>query len=211
MRVPAFVVGGVRLPHLLRWSSQLDALRLVGEFRAPLRMFIGGSAVSLSSISSPPATLTHEPSAGDEILALGWAINANQYQIVHAAARFDEELEWMRRGHRSASAWISTQLQVQTSTAAEWVRVGHALQLPAVGGCGVRRTGDLVCEGPDLDPAGQTPTTKPSSSNWPTSEPPAGSRLPSPRSWPTVARPRLSETPACTTSGRSRRGPTATA
>jgi|GEM_PF-462531 len=89
--------------------------------------------MSLTSISPSPATLTPDSSAGDEILALGWAINANQYEIVHAAARFDEELAWMQRNHRSASAWIAAQLQVQTSTAAEWVRVGHALRyLPLV-------------------------------------------------------------------------------
>ncbi len=72
-------------------------------------------------------------SAGEELEALGWAINANQYRVVHLAARFDEELEWYRLGHRSASAWIASQLQIQTSTAREWIRVGHALRhLPSI-------------------------------------------------------------------------------
>ncbi len=89
--------------------------------------------MSTTAISTPPTTLMPGLSAGDELAALGWEINANQYRIVHAAARFDDELEWLRRGHRSASSWISGRLQVQTSTAAEWVRVGHALQyLPLV-------------------------------------------------------------------------------
>lgn len=83
--------------------------------------------------TSPASNLSSDSSSGDELVALGWEINVNQYRIVHTAARFDEELAWLRRGHRSASAWISTQLQVQTSTAAEWVRVGHALRyLPLV-------------------------------------------------------------------------------
>ena len=72
-------------------------------------------------------------SAWEELEALGWAINANQYRVVHLAARFDEELEWYRLGHRSASAWIASQLQIQTSTAREWIRVGHALRhLPSI-------------------------------------------------------------------------------
>ena len=72
-------------------------------------------------------------SAGEELEALGWAINANQYRVVHLAARFDEELEWYRLGHRSASAWIASQLQIQPSTAREWIRVGHALRhLPSI-------------------------------------------------------------------------------
>ncbi len=89
--------------------------------------------MSTTAISTPSTMLAAGLSAGDELVVLGWEINANQYRIVHAAARFDAELEWLRRGHRSASSWISTRLQVQTSTAAEWVRVGHALQhLPLV-------------------------------------------------------------------------------
>ena len=89
--------------------------------------------MSTTAISYPPTTFTPGLSAGEELAALGWEINANQYRIVHAAARFDDEREWLRIGHRSASAWIATRLQVQTSTAAEWVRVGHALRyLPLV-------------------------------------------------------------------------------
>ena len=167
--------------------------------------------MSLASISSPPATLTHDSSAGDEILALGWAINANQYQIVHAAARFDEELEWMRRGHRSASAWISTQLQVQTSTAAEWVRVGHALRyLPLV---------DAAFAAQEISYAKVRILTR-----WADADNEAqllglahertAGRLTvaiakvAGRRWRDRCRARR---PLCTTSGRSRRGPTATA
>ena len=72
-------------------------------------------------------------SAADELATLGREINANQYRAVHLAARFDEELEWFRQGHRSASSWIASNLQLQTSTAREWLRVGHALRyLPSI-------------------------------------------------------------------------------
>jgi len=79
---------------------------------------------------STTSTIVPTPvsSAGDELAALGWEINVNQYRIVHAAARFDDERDWFRLGHRSASAWIAGRLQVVTPTAAEWVRVGHALR-----------------------------------------------------------------------------------
>ncbi len=72
-------------------------------------------------------------SAGEELAALGWALNANQYRVVHLAARFDDELDWFRLGHKSASSWIASQLQIEASTAREWIRVGHALRyLPTI-------------------------------------------------------------------------------
>ncbi len=72
-------------------------------------------------------------STADELLALGWEIAAQQYRAVHLAARFDEELEWYRLGYKSASHWIAEQLQIQSSTAREWIRVGHALRyLPLI-------------------------------------------------------------------------------
>jgi hypothetical protein len=109
-------------------------------------MFTGGTVMSItSSITSatPPvaslpgsvasASLSEPSSTGEELAALGWEINANQYRVVHLAARFEEELDWFRRGHKSASGWIASQLEIQTSTAAEWIRVGHALRhLPLI-------------------------------------------------------------------------------
>ncbi|MCP3935603.1 MAG: DUF222 domain-containing protein [Actinomycetia bacterium] len=83
------------------------------------------------------ATTTNDAdplSTGEELMALGWEINTNQYRLVHLAARFDEELEWYRQGLKSASHWIAERLQIQSSTAREWVRVGHALRhLPLIG------------------------------------------------------------------------------
>lgn len=82
---------------------------------------------------SMTATTSTATTTEEELMALGWEINANQYRLVHLAARFDEELEWFRRGLKSASHWIAQQLEIQSSTAREWIRVGHALRdLPLI-------------------------------------------------------------------------------
>ena len=79
----------------------------------------------------PPRTPTR--STGEELMALGWEINANQHRLVHLAARFDEELEWYREGLTSAARWIADRLQIEPSTAREWIRVGHSLRyLPLI-------------------------------------------------------------------------------
>lgn len=82
--------------------------------------------MSPTAIESPSASSLS--SAGDELVALGWEVNANQYRLVHLAAQVDDELDWFRLGHTSASAWIASRLQIQTSTAREWIRIGHSLR-----------------------------------------------------------------------------------
>lgn len=62
-----------------------------------------------------------------EIAALGGEINANQYRLVRLAARYDRELDWHREGYATASLAIAETLDLHTSTAREWIRVGHAL------------------------------------------------------------------------------------
>lgn len=91
------------------------------------------------TLTPSPTTLptAHTAASGqstaDELLALGWEVAAQQYRIVHLAARFDEELEWYRAGCASASQWIARQLQIEPSTAREWIRVGHTLRfLPLI-------------------------------------------------------------------------------
>ena len=69
----------------------------------------------------------------DEIAALGTEINRNQYRIVRLAARYDRELDWYREGFSTPSLAIAQALDIHTSTAREWIRVGHALDhLPRV-------------------------------------------------------------------------------
>ena len=79
---------------------------------------------------SPAPSLPASPmlSAADELAAVGSELNANQYRVVHLAARYDEELEWFHLGLPNAAAGIAARLQLHTSTAHEWIRVGHALR-----------------------------------------------------------------------------------
>lgn len=68
-----------------------------------------------------------------EIAALGTEINSNQYRIVRLAARYDRELDWYREGFSTAGLAIAQALDIHTSTAREWIRVGHALdELPRI-------------------------------------------------------------------------------
>ncbi len=73
------------------------------------------------------------PSAFEQLVALGWQINANQYKAVHLAAKYDDEAEWFYQGLKSAAFGISRELQIHSTTAREWIRVGHSLRcLPII-------------------------------------------------------------------------------
>ena len=88
----------------------------------------------MTSTATIPASVPATPlpsatrSTGEELQELGWELNANQHRLVHLAARFDEELEWYRAGLKSASHWIAERLQIESSTAREWIRVGYSLR-----------------------------------------------------------------------------------
>lgn len=43
----------------------------------------------------------HYPSTVDELVSLGWEMNANQYRLVHLAARYDDELDWFHQGFKA--------------------------------------------------------------------------------------------------------------
>ncbi|MEZ5282525.1 MAG: DUF222 domain-containing protein [Acidimicrobiales bacterium] len=82
---------------------------------------------------SPSAVDDSHRSVGDELVALGWQVHANQHRLVHLAARFDEELEWFYQGVKSAAQWIADRLGIRSSTAREWIRVGYSLrELPLI-------------------------------------------------------------------------------
>ena len=73
------------------------------------------------------------PSAFDQLIALGWQINANQYKAVHLAAQYDDEHQWFHQGFSSAALGIARELEIHTTTAREWIRVGHSLRyLPLI-------------------------------------------------------------------------------
>ena len=69
----------------------------------------------------------------DEIAELGSELNANQYRLVRLAAQYDIELEWFAHGFASPATAIAQTLDIHSSTAREWIRVGHALDsLPLI-------------------------------------------------------------------------------
>ena len=69
----------------------------------------------------------------DEIAALGRELNANQYRVVRLAARYEGSLEWFRDGFKSAASAIAEMVDIHSSTAREWIRVGHSLdELPLI-------------------------------------------------------------------------------
>ena len=69
----------------------------------------------------------------NQIAALGRELNANHYRMVRLCARYDHHREWLDRGFASPSIAIAHALDIHTSTAREWIRVGHALAcLPAI-------------------------------------------------------------------------------
>lgn len=69
----------------------------------------------------------------EQIAALGSELNANQYKLVRLAAQYDGELEWFSEGFGSPATAIARTLDIHSSTAREWIRVGHALRsLPLI-------------------------------------------------------------------------------
>lgn len=69
----------------------------------------------------------------EQIATLGSELNANQYRIVRLAAQYDVGLEWFDQGFKNPSVVIAKSLGIHTSTAREWIRVGHALDgLPLI-------------------------------------------------------------------------------
>lgn len=69
----------------------------------------------------------------EQIAALGSELNANQYRLVRLAAQYDIELEWFAAGFASPATAIAQKLDIHSSTAREWIRVGHSLDsLPLI-------------------------------------------------------------------------------
>jgi hypothetical protein len=67
------------------------------------------------------------PSIVEQLAALGTELNSNQYKIVRLAAEYDTGLEWFDQGFDNPAMAIARMLDIHTSTAREWIRVGHAL------------------------------------------------------------------------------------
>ena len=63
-----------------------------------------------------------------EVVRAGRDVNVSQYRVVHASARYDESMDWHHRGLPSAAVEIARRLDIHSSTAREWIRIGYALR-----------------------------------------------------------------------------------
>ena len=62
------------------------------------------------------------------ILGLGRRCSRQQYDLCRLLADYDISGHWARSGAVTCSRWAADVLEVETSTAREWLRVGHALR-----------------------------------------------------------------------------------
>lgn len=70
---------------------------------------------------------------GSRLVRIGIRTNSLMYTLVKLAAAFESSGEWIRDGSKTAAHWIASRLDVDVSTAREWVRIGRALDgLPAI-------------------------------------------------------------------------------
>ena len=102
-------------------------------FRSPFRPAAEQKGRAEETAMPHTTTTVQSRSTCEELVALGWEINANHYRVVCLAARYDDELDWFHQGLSSAALGISRQLDVHSATAREWIRIGHALhELPHI-------------------------------------------------------------------------------
>lgn len=69
----------------------------------------------------------------DQIIMLGRRLSHRQYLLCRLLAEYDLSGDWATSGASSCSRWAAEVLEVESSTAREWLRVGHALRkLPEI-------------------------------------------------------------------------------
>ena len=73
------------------------------------------------------------PSLRVELVNAGARLASGQYTLVRVAAELDESGEWAYDGVVTCAHWIADALDVEVSTAREWLRIGHLLaKLPVI-------------------------------------------------------------------------------
>ena len=83
--------------------------------------------------SAAPATPVSNKPVLEQLVEIGRTINNNKYRAVHLAAQYERSLQWITDGLSSAALGIARGLDMHTSTAREWIRVGQALDhLPLI-------------------------------------------------------------------------------
>jgi len=69
----------------------------------------------------------------DQVVEIGRLVETHQWRLVHLVADLDRSCEWALDGAATCSHWVAAALDVEVSTAREWLRVGTALnELPVI-------------------------------------------------------------------------------
>src|SRR5262245_65422208 len=70
-----------------------------------------------------------EPNASRRaaVLAAGERWSSGQRRLVHLIAELDASGEWATDGAATCAHWVAAALDVEVSTAREWLRIGHLL------------------------------------------------------------------------------------
>jgi hypothetical protein len=71
--------------------------------------------------------LQQRVSLRDELVEAGARWSQTVRRLVHLAAEFDASDEWAADGAPTCAHWIADALDVEVSTAREWLRIGRAL------------------------------------------------------------------------------------
>jgi hypothetical protein len=63
----------------------------------------------------------------EQVVRAGAHMSASQYRLIHLVVQLDESGEWAADGSPTCAHWLADALDVDTSTAREWLRVGKKL------------------------------------------------------------------------------------
>jgi hypothetical protein len=74
-------------------------------------------------------TVTVEESLRANVVAVGARWSSGQRELVHAVAALDASNEWSLDGAATCAHWVADALDVEVSTARDWLRVGRRLQV----------------------------------------------------------------------------------
>lgn len=69
-----------------------------------------------------------EASIAEELISVGRQTTAVMYRLVKLCASFDSSTEWVLAGLPTGAHWIATNMDVELSTAREWIRIGKTLE-----------------------------------------------------------------------------------
>src|SRR5262245_33032234 len=63
----------------------------------------------------------------EAVVRAGAHVSASQYRLLHLVAALEASGEWAADGSATCAHWIADALDVDISTAREWLRIGRAL------------------------------------------------------------------------------------